>query len=124
MGAPWTPGPWVVTTCMDYWIEPANAPKDGQFHGIALCGDVSWPDSDEKQPQWEANARLIAAAPDLAEALDGVLQAHSNLAIHMAVAEHSRDPANIVRQSRLLDALDTACDTARAALSKARGETP
>jgi hypothetical protein len=122
MGAPWTPGPWVVTTCMDYWIEPANAPKDGQFHGVALCGDVSWPDSDEKQPQWEANARLIAAAPDLAEA------AEPFAAIDFFPDAPSSAEAIKVRVSiegTAYEEFVTIGDfrRIRAALSKAKGET-
>jgi hypothetical protein len=66
-----TPGPWHVTACLDYWVEHGHAitGADDGFMGVALCGDISWPNSDERQKEWEANARLIAAAPDLLEAL-------------------------------------------------------
>lgn len=69
-----TEGPWVVTTNLDYWVEPANAPTDGGFHGIAHCGDIRWPGYQEKQFEWEANARLIAAAPDLLAALQSLIR--------------------------------------------------
>jgi hypothetical protein len=61
--ADFTPGPWKVTTNLDYWVETET---DEQ---IAHCGDFSWEDSDEKQYIWEANARLISAAPDLLAAV-------------------------------------------------------
>jgi hypothetical protein len=50
---------------MDYWVEPLDHPKDGGFYGVAHCGDIDWPGYREKQFEWEANAFLIAAAPDL-----------------------------------------------------------
>ena len=75
-----TPGPWKVTTCLDYWVEPANAPDDGGFHGIAHCGDVCWPNHAEKQDDWEANARLIAASPALLEALKKLMSRSAVLA--------------------------------------------
>jgi len=69
-----TPGPWKVTTNLDYWVEPVNFEGgEGEFKGIALCGDIHWPNSNEKQFEWEANARLIAAAPDMLEALKAAL---------------------------------------------------
>ena len=62
-----TPTPWVVTTCNDYWIEPANKPTDLEledhgFCGIAECGSMDWPNYEKRQEQWEANARLIVTA--------------------------------------------------------------
>jgi hypothetical protein len=64
----WTPGPWVVTTCLDYWVCAA-AEVEGDGPGIAHCGDIHWPGWQDKQVEWAANAILIAAAPDLFEAL-------------------------------------------------------
>lgn len=66
-----TPGPWKITCCMDYWVEhsqPITEADDG-FRGVAHLGDVSWPNSVERQQEWEANARLIAEAPAMYEAL-------------------------------------------------------
>ena len=63
-----TPGPWVVTTCADYWV----AAEDGA--GIAHCGDIEWANHEVMQHEWEANARLIAASPDMLAALEAIEQ--------------------------------------------------
>lgn len=63
--AKWTPGPWETDR---------NNVHSGQIATIHGCtgGDwvevwsPNWPESEEEQ---EANARLIAAAPELAESL-------------------------------------------------------
>jgi len=61
--AKFTPGPWNITTCVDYWISTE------EFGPIAHCGDISWLDYETKQRTWEANARLMAASPDMYELL-------------------------------------------------------
>lgn len=81
--APWTPGPWLIATptqgyevCTIHGVErqptedglgqswvyirPETLLRDGEWH---------WPDEQEQL----ANAHLIAAAPDLYAALDGLL---------------------------------------------------
>ena len=70
-----TPGPWRW-----YWREEADIKGDiadcGVFHekhpghayAIARCPQY------ENREQWEANARLIAAAPDLLQALKGAAE--------------------------------------------------
>jgi hypothetical protein len=106
----WTPGPWFIVTptqgfevCTIHGVErqptedglgqtwvyirPESLVRDGEWH---------WPDEAE----CTANAHLIAAAPDLYAALDGLLG--------------------------LLDAgslYEPQAYAARAALAKARGET-
>lgn len=60
-----TPRPWRITTCLDYWIEhnePRTNVKDDDFQGIALCGDIDWPNYEDRQDEWAANAALIVAA--------------------------------------------------------------
>ena len=51
-----TPGPWIVDT--DYIIQDGGTSDENT---IAIVGD---------QEEWKANAHLIAAAPDLLEALE------------------------------------------------------
>ena len=71
-----TPGPWV----RDCWDILGNAKGNGGGTGH-VC-EVSRPnEGDEKY--WEdgeadANARLIAAAPDMLEALQAVVSAYEN----------------------------------------------
>lgn len=61
----YTPGPWVVGPADDTVVTHLGA--DGQRYTVAeIDGDYNQP---ETWPVMEANARLIAAAPDLYEAL-------------------------------------------------------
>ena len=59
---------------------------------------------------WEANARLIAAAPDLLEALEGMLEIYGVREQHM-----SREPFASSTEVEC-------CNQARAAIARARGE--
>jgi len=95
----WTPGPWEWE-----WAVTGLGSSDGRVltkerHfalGFPTCIAVS-PRMVTKE-QWEANASLLAAAPDLYEALVGVI----------AVADRAT----------------VEFDRARAALALARGERP
>jgi hypothetical protein len=64
-----TPGPWMVTNGIDIW------PDDGDMRGlrhIAMCHPLHGYPELEDHLEWDeriANARLIAAAPELLEAL-------------------------------------------------------
>lgn len=73
-----TPGEWHVTTCGDYWIEHEQpiGPADDEFTGVAHCGDIQWPNHQERQTQWEANARLLALARNALPALLDAAEAH------------------------------------------------
>jgi len=103
-----TPGPW-------QWYWRAENPEEhgdvadcGVFHekrpghaySIARCPRY------ETREQWEANARLIAAAPDLLEALEGIVAADF---------ESVPRPA-VYRAVKMLQ------DEARFAIAKAEGE--
>ena len=110
----WTPGPWFIVTptqgfevCTIHGVErqptedglgqtwvyirPESLVRDGEWH---------WPDEVE----CTANARLIASAPDMAEALEKALNFITNT------------------ESEMGETLPCG-DAARAALAKARGET-
>lgn len=85
----YTPGPWIATpdphgTADDYCIGVAG----GKIDQVAVCS--------------ERDARLIAAAPELAEALKGILEAAPDFASHIAAIDKARA------------ALDVAIDEARA----------
>lgn len=59
-----TPGPWFITSsCMGVHKYVEARIGGGMIQEVACCGPT------EKQEQSDANARLIAAAPDLLEAL-------------------------------------------------------
>ena len=59
MDRKWTPGPWTISTENDVCTQ-----IDGEYH--AVCTDQFCYSSDDEK---KANAHLIAAAPDLYEAL-------------------------------------------------------
>ena len=108
MPAPWggvvsahTPGPWAVR---DHWCDDdafevyptkdGRMPTVGQWSAIVEVGDGTYED------EAEANAYLIAAAPDMLKALEYIEG--------MALANEPRD-------------LKTIAQTARAAIAKATG---
>lgn len=99
----YTPGPWVVDPAVRQGFT-VYAPKEGFIVGT----------QDEEGRygaiESEANARLIAAAPDLLEALCDMLEVHGVRWEH--VRGDSSIPASWVELS----------DKARAAIAKAAGE--
>lgn len=92
-----TPGPWEVNC--DHFIEAGN--------GTLICDPHIEPDGDP--PELEANARLIAAAPDLLAACER--------ALGLAAIERSQPEAWRDDDSTTLEML-------RAAIAKAIGSTP
>lgn len=87
-----TPGPWAV--------NPFNAQVDAFVGGepLPVC-QLLWPTDERTEEETFANARLIAAAPDLLEALVTLVEA---------------EPGTMTREM---------WDDARAAIAKARGES-
>lgn len=102
MGAPWTPGPWEVGQ------HPAMT--TGWIIRPVLFGSQAYAlpqhEGGHIVIRNEANARMIAAAPDLAEAC------------RMLVESYDAETG-----AYALGRLYEARDAARLALSKARGET-
>ena len=101
-----TPGPWFVPdqalareTCIqaDYGI--ACPGSGGAMSYTTTVCTLGW---NSITPEWEANARLIAAAPDLLEALKEVVSEYDN-------PDNGRS-------------LRWAIDEARAAIARATGE--
>lgn len=74
MGAQHTSGPWCVEDPMDFELTIVEAGKEThEWRFIASC---SLPEGDDDQDftsgEVQANARLIAAAPELLEALQAM----------------------------------------------------
>lgn len=87
---------------------PGDMPKsfvtlDGADYGQKRCRDMA-PDARERMM---SNARLISAAPDLAEALDRVI----------AIVQYEE-----IWSAKHVSEWDAAMNAARSALSKAKGE--
>jgi hypothetical protein len=98
MSGKWTPGPWRVNRKAATNVEADNG---RQIRGVAACGGYY---DNTSNGAWatenEANAHLIAAAPDMAKALIACISASTP------------------------DERTAAIDAALAALAKARGEAP
>jgi hypothetical protein len=89
----YTPGPWQIAENLvgdGHWTIQGS---DGKF--VVAPDDGSWIRSFRSSAELEANARLIAAAPDLLEAL-------------------------VIAETCLGDTIEG--DKARAAIAKAKGE--
>ena len=89
-----TPGPWVVGPIDDTVVTHLG--KDGiRYEVAAVDGDYNDPD---EWPIMEANARLIAAAPDLLAALKEVLfnSRHGN-GLEALYSAHDRADAAIAK---------------------------
>lgn len=95
MEAKFTPGPWKVGPVDETLVATDDGKEVAQ-----ICGDYNQP---ETWPVMEANAHLIAAAPELYEALSDLLFLCSQTAEVCGTQE-----------------VKVAC----AVLAKARGETP
>ena len=90
-----TPGPWEIKRHFDSCYRYISAPEH-----IALAQVVWCVEEEERSPVCEANAHLIAAAPELLEALQNLLKVHEG----EGGTQHH------------------AGDMARAAIAKAKGE--
>ena len=90
-----TPGPWWADFDGEDTFDGVEIQQVGRLHYVPVANvPVDYTDREER----EANARLIAAAPDLLDALEE------------AVSQHGHGLVNL--------------DAARTALAKAKGETP
>lgn len=101
MTATHTPGPWAITLdAMDTFVSSAD--------GKTICEIAHSRDFSNPAKECVANARLIAAAPDLLDALDAL-----TITILQNCCED--DYAN-------MHGLKKYVERARAAIAKARGE--
>lgn len=108
--AKFTEGPWQSQGDFDMEsvcriIGAIDGPDDGRFHYKLVC-EID-PDGSQDTAEQYANARLIAAAPDLYEALDFALLAL--MGVRAALVDMSVRPPPL---------LDNEIARARAALAK------
>ena len=110
MTAKHTPGPWYADKFGDIW---RRHPAELYENGGGIAGDkpiaqarIGWRGIEQQGYPVEQNARLIAAAPDLLEALKHII---NTLVLNdeEGLIEHSEQIIN-----------------ARAAIAKATGESP
>lgn len=99
----WTPGPWET----EGLLIRGGQSKCGQYK--LYTAGCNYSSDYRTSGEAEANAKLIAAAPELAEACQAMLEAYACNADRTAVATGE-------------DSLHSSVRAARAALRKARGE--
>lgn len=103
---PWTPGPWQVDNAHHRpQITQSNNGWSG--YNIAHIYAFAGPELPDRSSRTDANARLIAAAPEMAEALQ---------MLHDNIAEYAR-----INNLGGLDNQDMR--NARAILARIKGET-
>jgi hypothetical protein len=115
----WTPGPWHYRPQKfdDWGYVRASAEADGFHPFICQAKDVRTTDDDEKEARkngtdpWAANAHLIAAAPELYEALEEI---RDMLWSRPDISDRLRPLMGFAEEATN--------QKARAALAKARGE--
>lgn len=98
-----TPGPWVASKS-DRSIGPVIRDDD---HSYGMILPVAWVEFDGKPGHHQSNANLIAAAPELLEALQDVLSELEGILLD----EYSTEPED-----------NEYCVKARAAIKKALGQ--
>ncbi|MFU2053310.1 hypothetical protein [Bordetella hinzii] len=109
-----TPGPWKVFDSMVYGDTYGIDGEDGT--AVVYYG---YRDTKNGIPK-KADARLIAAAPELLEALEKRAQADAAYA-QLAMSDVTPDTHEQLLQ-QIEDAEEAAKDAARAAIAKAKGE--
>lgn len=107
-----TPGPWAV--------NPINAQVDAFKDGeaIPVCR-MLWPTTERSAAETEANAHLIAAAPELLAERDRLREV--NAALLAALERVEREWVNPYDGGTFENGELPAMDQARAAIAKAKG---
>ena len=66
-----TPGPWEIEEHYHFGYRWISGPEHSQLAQVVWCME-----DEDRSPECEANAHLIAAAPELLEALENLLKVH------------------------------------------------
>lgn len=103
-----TPGPWKVSQNVSRHVVGPNG-------GIVTCGELTW-DGPGSSAVADANARLIAAAPELLEALRRMEVAANTVAYC-----HDKHRGNF---AAALSEMESDAEAARAVIAKATGSVP
>jgi hypothetical protein len=74
-----TPGPWVVRGSGSVAIMGQRSHTDANGRSVSYLGEVAWTRPGGGEATRRANARLISAAPELAEALVNLLAEYVQL---------------------------------------------
>lgn len=124
MTGPWTPGPWVAKKGAGWFVTRPDAEKRreaaimvGMHAASSLVGTPTYPEDDAEA---EANAHLIAAAPEMAETLEALLNGCEWKEAH-TFSDGTTIPGGWSTKRMPSDKILT---QARALLSRIRGETP
>ena len=104
-----TPGPWEVGYDDGSGEEHITGPDDNERIAAIRWGCSCCQDTSPLTPKEQANARLIAAAPDLLAALKGLFENCAMIHRHWGDNDNQREAS-------------AAVDAARAAIAKAKGE--
>ena len=114
--AKFTPGPWGLDVGFDS-SRPGDFDEYWQVHDGQ---DAIACSSNCYSGNREANARLIAAAPELYEALDGLLKTLSECGVEL---DCMSAPTTLIKLLNT-EKEEAVVNAARAALAKARGANP
>lgn len=109
MSAKHTPGPWEIVNGRGYLFVQANTPEGHPYEGASPKVEIM---SDEDYPTKEADAHLIAASPELLEALKVLVE---RIEYYASLAED--EAPNIEQWAYTEGSSDVA--KARAAIAKA-----
>lgn len=112
--AKWTAGPWSIVRYGDGSSLVIHSDTDNRVCFMATASS----DRPTSHAEIRANARLISAAPDLAEALEAIMQAADSVKLRLC---DDPDEYSDHEKHRALNNLYDEIGGARAALSKAGG---
>jgi len=114
-----TPGPWEWVTSKNYGYACLNAPSGEVLYPNGINGDspITWMGEEMS----EADACLIAAAPDLLEALKEVVKLANEIHGHWYDDKEAKVGKCLRALAQRLPKYDTRIDKIHAAIAKAEG---